>query len=452
MSKVDTGFNLFFDSLISIFGTMFRLILLTSLHISVSAVGDHSNFCKNGKDQWNGAAELTFSGGPSSGSSTSSTCEESIETITGVNTEDGWSEYKTKCASHSAGSDIITYWTNVELARNACCKDKQDACYVDPTQLCQSSTSGTWTTPKTGCAAIARSYFPSITTDQYAALTCADVKASVSSQRASYYLGAYASMCCPSIINNSTFFAQLSTPHICSKESEPTPYSHSGKYKVWKQEVFECDLAKSKYDDSDCCDSDGTISKPFENYESAEFGDCLTYSGQSGPGDETTAISVKYIFTPESNNDDGEPPVKFKTTYERMFYEKSSCAGVVKDTQTLYSCRRETFSPSASTPAASYSKYPNYPDNPLSPESSRTFSRLSRSENCPVLNSCNRITNTKGSYLYYKLSLIPEGATAANKEHDELISKLSKADSSHRTVSLITMMSAMIIVAVALTI
>ena len=424
---------------------MFRLILLTSLHISVSAVGDHSNFCKNGKEKWDGAA--TFSSGVGS---TPSTCEESIETITGVNTEDGWSEYKTKCASHSAGSDIITYWTNVELARNACCKDKQDACYVDPTQLCQSSTSGTWTTPKTGCAAIARSYFPSITTDQYAALTCADVKASVSSSGQSGFnsIGSYASTCCPSVIDNSTIAAFLSYPHICSKESQPNRYSYSGKHKVWKQEVFECE----KYDESVCCDGDGTISKPLENYESAEFGDCLTYSGQSGPGDETTAISVKYIFTPESNNDDGEPPVKFKTTYERMFYEKSSCAGVVKDTQTLYSCRRETFSPSASTPAASYSKYPNYPDNPLSPESSRTFSRLSRSENCPVLNSCNRITNTKGSYLYYKLSLIPEGATAANKEHDELISKLSKADSSHRTVSLITMMSAMIIVAVALTI
>ena len=442
---------------------MFRLILLTSLHISVSAVGDHSNFCKNGKEKWKGAA--TFSSGVGS---TPSTCEESIETITGVNTEDGWSEYKTKCASHSAGSDIITYWTNVELARNACCKDKQDACYVDPTQLCQASTSGTWTTPvsinpRVGCYAYARSYFPSITTDQYAALTCADVKASVSSQRASYYLGAYASMCCPSIINNSTFFAQLSNPHICSKESQPNPYSHSGKYKVWKQEVFECDLAKSKYDKSDCCDSDGTISKPLENYESAEFGDCLTYSGQSGPGDETTAISVKYIFTPESNNDDGEPPVKFKTTYERMFYEESSCAGVVKDTQTLYSCRREPSSPSASTPAASYSKFPDYPDNELSTESSRMFYGLSidtrYSPNptlfCPILNSCNRVVangNSAFSPYFYKLSLIPEGATAANKEHDELISKLSKADSSHRTVSLITMMSAMMIVAVALTI
>ena len=440
---------------------MFRLILLTSLHISVSAVGDHSNFCKNGKEKWKGTAALTLS----EFGSTPSTCESLIESITGVNTEDGWSKYKTECASHSAGSNIVNYWTDVELAKNACCEDKQDACYVDPTQLCQASTSGTWTTPvskdpRVGCYAYARSYFPSITTDQYAALTCADVKASVNSQRASYSnnLGSYASMCCPSVINNSTFFAQLSNPHICSKESQPNPYSHSGKYKVWKQEVFECDLAKSKYDKSDCCDSDGTISKPLENYESAEFGDCLTYSGQSGPGGpggqsgpggETTAISVKYIFTPESNNDDGEPPVKFKTTYERMFYEESSCAGVVKDTQTLYSCRREPSSPSASTPAASYSKYPNYPDNPLSPESSRTFSRLSRSENCPVLNSCNRIRNTN---FYYKLSLIPEGATAANKEHDELISKLSKADSSHRTVSLITMMSAMIIVAVALTI
>jgi hypothetical protein len=432
---------------------MFRLILLTSLHISVSvAVGDHSNFCKNGKDKWDGAATFSFGG------STSSTCEESIETITGVNTEDGWSKYKTKCASHS-GSNNVAYWNNVELARNACCKDKQDACYVDPTQLCQASTSGTWTTPRVGCYAYARSYFPSITTDQYAALTCADVKASVNSQRASYSnnLGSYASMCCPSVINNSTFFAQLSNPHICSKESQPTPYSHSGKYKVWKQEVFECDLAKSKNDDSDCCDSDGTISKPKENYESAEFGDCLTYSGQSGPGGpggETYAISVKYIFTPESNNDDDEPPGKFKTTYERMFYEKSSCAGVVKDTQTLYSCREEPSSPSASTPAASYSKYPNYPDNKLSPESSRMFSPLTYTTFCPILNSCNRVVanGNSASPYFYKLSLIEEGATKANKEHDELISKLSKADSSHRTVSLITMMSAMMIVAVALTI
>ena len=439
---------------------MFRLILLTSLHISVSAVGDHSNFCKNGKDQWNGAAELTFSGGPSSGSSTSSTCEESIETITEVNTEDGWSKYKTECASHGARRPD-TYWTDVELAKNACCKDKQDACDVDPTQLCQSSTSGTWTTPKTGCVALARSYFTSITTDQYAALTCADVKASVSSSGQSGFnsIGSYASTCCPSVIDNSTIAAFLSYPHICSKESQPNRYSYSGKHKVWKQEVFECE----KYDESVCCDGDGTISKPLENYESAEFGDCLTYSGQSGPGGpggqsgpggETTAISVKYIFTPESNNDD-DGTTKFKTTYERMFYEESSCAGVVKDTQTLYSCRREPSSPSASTPAASYSKYPNYPDNKLSPESSIMFSPLSYPDLfCPKLNSCNNVVanGNSASPYFYKLSLIEEGATAANKEHDELISKLSKADSSHRTVSLITMMSAMIIVAVALTI
>merc|ERR1711865_963214 len=196
----------------------------------------------------------------------------------------------------------------------------------------------------------------------------------------------------------------------------------------------------------------------------AEFGDCLTYSGQSGqsgPGGEISAASVKYIFTPESNNDD-DGTTKFKTTYERMFYEESSCAGVVKDTQTLYSCRREPSSPSASTPAASYSKFPDYPDNELSTESSRMFYGLSidtrYSPNptlfCPILNSCNRVVanGNSGSPYFYKLSLIPEGATAANKEHDELISKLSKADSSHRTVSLITMMSAMIIVAVALTI
>ena len=145
-----------------------------------------------------------------------------------------------------------------------------------------------------------------------------------------------------------------------------------------------------------------------------------------------------------------------------MFYEESSCAGVVKDTQTLYSCREEPSSPSASTPAASYSKFPDYPDNELSTESSRMFYGLSidtrYSPNptlfCPILNSCNRVVanGNSASPYFYKLSLIPEGATAANKEHDELISKLSKADSSHRTVSLITMMSAMIIVAVALTI